>query len=116
MKLDEPRSKLNKIDEEIVRLLEERVGICKEIGKIKAEEQMEVMDMNREREVLERVTSSADSAPPEGVRSVFKEIISMCRSVQKGITVATSARLGASPMKQHSRRSALPRGSSPAGG
>lgn len=88
MKLDEPRSKLNRIDEEIVRLLEERVGICKEIGKIKTEEHMEIMDMNREREVLERVTSSTESAPPEGVRSVFKEIISMCRNVQKGITVA----------------------------
>lgn len=88
MKLDEPRSKLNKIDEEIVRLLDERVEICKEIGKIKAQEKMEVLDMDRERVVLERVTSSAESAPPEGVRSVFKEIISMCRNVQKGITVA----------------------------
>ena len=88
MALDEQRSKLNKIDEEIVRLLDQRVGICKEIGKIKAQEKIEVLDMNRERVVLERATSSAESAPPDGVRSVFKEIISMCRNVQKGITVA----------------------------
>lgn len=88
MSLDEPRKKLNKIDEEIVRLLEERVVICKEIGKIKAAQKIEVMDMSREREVLDRVTSSVAVAPPEGVRSIFKEIISMCRGVQKGTTVA----------------------------
>ncbi|MCQ5377445.1 MAG: prephenate dehydratase [Candidatus Methanomethylicia archaeon] len=88
MKLDESRSRINKIDEEVVRLLDERAAVCREIGKIKAEQGIQVLDMNREREVLERAVASVYSAPPEGIRSIYKEIISMCRNVQKLTTVA----------------------------
>ena len=88
MSLEENRKKINKIDEEIVKLLDERIGVCKEIGKIKASQNIEVLDMNREREVLERVAYSSENAPAEGVRLVFREVISMCRNVQKPMSVA----------------------------
>lgn len=86
--LNEARKKINKIDENVVKLLNERVATCKEIGKIKSGLNMEVLDMTREGQVLERVTSASIDAPPEGVRAVYKEVISMCRNVQRPTSVA----------------------------
>ncbi|MDD1776387.1 MAG: prephenate dehydratase [Candidatus Methanomethylicus sp.] len=88
MGIEENRARINKIDDELVRLLDERVTVCKEIGKLKAKQNMEVLDMVRENEVLERVAYSSGTAPAEGVRLVFREIISMCRNVQKPLSVA----------------------------
>jgi len=82
------RKKIDEIDREIVRLLDERVGICKEIGRAKAEQKAAVFDSAREKEVLERVASVATQASGEGVKSVYREIISMCRNVQKPTIVA----------------------------
>lgn len=92
--LNEARKKINKIDESVVKLLNERVATCKEIGKIKSNLNMEVLDMAREGQVLERVTSSSIEAPPEGVRAVYKEVISMCRNVQRPTSVAYLGPLG----------------------
>lgn len=86
--LDGARNKINKIDEEIVKLLNERAATCKELGKIKSALNMDVLDMNREGQVLERVTSAAEEAPPEGVRAVYREIISMCRNMQLPTSIA----------------------------
>lgn len=88
LSLDNARKKINRIDEEVVRLLNERVATCKEIGNIKSALNMEVLDMARESQVLERVTSASEEAPPEGIREVYREIISMCRNIQRPTSVA----------------------------
>jgi len=86
--LDGARKKINKIDDDMVRLLNERAATCKELGKIKPGLNMEVLDMARESQILERVTSASAEAPPDGIRSVYKEIISMCRNIQRPTSVA----------------------------
>ncbi len=86
--LDAARKRINKIDDDIVRLLNERAAACKGIGKLKSALNMEVLDMNREGQVLERVTSASEEAPPEGIRTIYREVISMCRNIQRPTTVA----------------------------
>lgn len=88
MGLESDRKKIDEIDREIVRLLDERVGICKEIGRAKVDQKAAIFDSAREKEVLEKVASIATQASGEGVKSVYREIISMCRNAQKPITVA----------------------------
>jgi chorismate mutase/prephenate dehydratase len=88
LSLEENRKKINKIDEGLVKLLDERVAVCKEIGKIKAADNIEVMDMNREREILEKAAYASEKAPADGIRLVFREVISMCRNAQKPTSVA----------------------------
>lgn len=88
MEIEELRKKIDALDEEIVRLLNERVSICKKIGIAKGTAGAEVVDLERESRVLERVASRAGEAPSEGVRSVYREVISMCRRAQRAVTVA----------------------------
>ncbi len=86
MGIEEIRKEIDKIDEEIVRLLNERVAACKKAGVAKGG--IDIFDVDRERRVLERVASRSEEAPIEGVRAVYREVISMCRRVQRPITVA----------------------------
>jgi len=86
--LESRRRELDKIDQKIVKMLNERARICKEIGKIKVQQKTGVLDSAREKEVLEVVASGATQAPAEGIKSVYREVISMCRSVQQPMVVA----------------------------
>ncbi len=86
MEIDKLRKEIDAIDEEIVRLLNERVSVCKRIGVAKGG--VGVIDLDREKRVLEMVAARSDDAPSEGVRAVYREIISMCRRVQRPIMVA----------------------------
>ena len=88
LELENARNKIDKIDQEIVKLLNERAGVCKGLGSLKAGEKAEVFDPRRERSVLENVSSQAAEAPTESVRAVYREIMSMCRNIQSPTRVA----------------------------
>jgi chorismate mutase/prephenate dehydratase len=84
LELENARNKIDKIDQDIVKLLNERATICKGLGALKAE----VYDPRRERSVLENVSSLASEAPADGVKSIYREVISMCRNVQNPTRIA----------------------------
>lgn len=88
MGTEDLRKKVDEIDDEIVELLNQRVAVCKKIGVEKAGSGIGVLDLDRERRVLERVAARSCEAPTEGLRAVYREVISMCRRVQRPITVA----------------------------
>ncbi|EEY34785.1 chorismate mutase [Pseudoleptotrichia goodfellowii] len=52
--LSEIREKIDKIDKEIVELIEKRLEIVKEVALYKKENNMKVFDSKREKEVLEK--------------------------------------------------------------
>ena len=58
-KLEEYRGKIDKIDEEIAKLLAERLMLVKQIGKIKKENNIPIVDNDRFQKVLERVENIA---------------------------------------------------------
>ena len=58
-KLEEYRGKIDKIDEEIAKLLAERLILVKQIGKFKKENNIPVVDENRFNKVLEKVENIA---------------------------------------------------------
>lgn len=71
--LERLRSRIDAIDSEIIRLLEERLKICREIGLIKKSIGLKVSDKAREEAVLKRA----------GVfQEVFRAVIELCKSVQ----------------------------------
>jgi chorismate mutase / prephenate dehydratase len=75
--LSELRQQLDKTDEDIVRLLARRLETVKLIGKAKAENASAVRDPQRERQVIARVESLANSLGISAplLRSIFSEII-----------------------------------------
>jgi monofunctional chorismate mutase len=55
----ELRQKIDKLDEDIIQLLKRRMGISKEVGKLKEELDIPVEDKEREKEIIDRLTQQA---------------------------------------------------------
>jgi chorismate mutase len=79
------RKRIDKIDEQIVRLLKERVDICENIGMIKREQGIPVRDRRRENEQYTRIAGIASKLGlnPHDVRVVYQEIIAVSIRAQE---------------------------------
>jgi len=83
------RAAIDAVDEEIVRLLDERARLARRIREIKFAEGLEAYDPARERKVLDRVSLlSRGDFPKAGLEAVFREIISSSISLQAPLKVA----------------------------
>jgi chorismate mutase len=78
------RKKIDTIDEKLVRLLRDRIELCKRIGKIKNEKGIAVKDLRREDEVYLHIMSKAleSGLDPQKVEAIFKKMIALSVSVQ----------------------------------
>ncbi|MEM1986609.1 MAG: chorismate mutase [Nitrososphaeria archaeon] len=78
------RERIDYIDEEIVKLLAERVKVAKDIGRLKKEKGLPIVDSQRENEVYTRAIRLAleNGLSPEDCENIFKGIVQMCRKVQ----------------------------------
>ena len=83
------RTTIDKLDLQILKLVNERADSAGEIGRLKNENSSEVFNPVREEEVLKNVLE-ANKGPLDEVtiRAVFREIISGSRALQKIIKVA----------------------------
>lgn len=74
------RKRIDHIDEQIVRLLDERMGIAFEIGKIKKEETLPVYDAEREEQVYARLRELPKlSIRDDELRELYEHIIRISR-------------------------------------
>ena len=81
MTLEEHRKRIDRIDEEILKLLEERVEEARKIGEEKRKAGKSVRDPTREDEVLEHVVRST-KLEPSFAKKIFKLIVEYCRNEQ----------------------------------
>ncbi|MBB3119527.1 prephenate dehydratase [Pseudoduganella violacea] len=88
-KLKPLREKIDAIDAQILELLNQRAQVAQEVGHVKAETMAPVFRPEREAQVLRGV---AERNPgPMGnveVQTIFREIMSACRALEKRVTVA----------------------------
>lgn len=83
MSLDDLRVQIDNIDAEIVEMLARRVEVVHEIRSLKSRTDRPVYDPAREARLLNRVAELAGGRiPTASVRSIFREIISVCRAMQ----------------------------------
>jgi chorismate mutase / prephenate dehydratase len=89
MALDDARSHIDTIDEEILSLLRQRAEVALSIGREKAQQGAFVFDPAREAQVLRRLTQ-LDLSPLEApaIQAIYREIISACRRLQAPPRVA----------------------------
>jgi chorismate mutase/prephenate dehydratase len=89
MNIREYRRRIDALDEEIVRLLNERAECALLIFEDKRKNDQAVYVPDRERQVLEKV-AAAGRGPlsPAAVRAIYREIISACRAAERPLTVA----------------------------
>jgi chorismate mutase / prephenate dehydratase len=83
------RAQIDKLDLQIVDLLNKRAGLAAEVGKVKNDQGAEVFTPAREEEVLQNVLRANKGPLDEAtVRAVFRELISGARALQKVLKVA----------------------------
>lgn len=88
-RIEEIRRSIDEIDEKILDLLNERMGLAKDIGALKAESGTMVLDKTREEKILRRLESlNRGPAKAPAIRRVFSEIIAACRKIQEPRNVA----------------------------
>ena len=72
------RSQIDALDDELLGLLKKRMGLAREVGRLK--QTAPAYRPERESEILRRM--------PDNARAVFREIISACRALEQEIRVA----------------------------
>ncbi len=89
MNLSDLRKEIDRIDEQIVGLLNRRAELAQEIGKHKARSRSHYFTPEREHTVFKRLLD-ANQGPLDAaaIRAIYREIISASRALEKPLTVA----------------------------
>jgi chorismate mutase/prephenate dehydratase len=82
------RKKIDAVDKSIVKLLNERAQIAKEIGKEKTALGEAIYVPSREKEVIKKATSGKNVLRIEDLASIYTEIISACRNLEVTTKIA----------------------------
>ena len=83
--LDDLRIDIDRVDEVLVRLLNERARVACEIGRIKKELGIEVYQPEREKQVLAHVRGIAAEGPlgADAIARLFERIIDEARRLER---------------------------------
>ena len=87
MTLDELREDIDRVDEVLVRLLNERARCVCEIGRLKKEINMQIYQPDREKQVLEHVRAIGAEGPlgPDAIARLFERIIDEARRLERRV-------------------------------
>lgn len=81
--LQELRRQLDEVDSRIVKLYEERMSICEQVGEYKIQAGKKVLDRQREKEKLQDVAGRVGSSfNKKGIQELFEQLMSMSRKLQ----------------------------------
>ena len=80
--IDDLRKEIDLLDDEIMSLLDKRYNITNKIGKLKQEENIVILDTNRESIVLNK-TSKYSHSPQ--IESIYKTIMEESKKAQKKV-------------------------------
>src|SRR3989440_8102217 len=89
MNLDDWRSRINDLDNQILDLLTQRAEAALQIGDLKRRQDAPSYAPEREADIVRRLTEQNDGPlPAEAVAAVWREILSGCRALEAALTVA----------------------------
>lgn len=93
--LDLIRDEIDATDKEILRLFEKRMGLCENVARSKIESGKAVSDLNREKEMLDRLSGMASSEfNATGTREIFRLLISISKKRQYQMLIENGKSLG----------------------
>jgi monofunctional chorismate mutase len=84
MDLTELRNRIDRVDEQLIPLLLERMELSEKVADIKAKMNIPVLNEEREREILEKVAEKCGGRG-DAVRAVYAAILEASKDVQKRI-------------------------------
>ena len=78
------RKKIDELDDQMIDLVVQRLAIAKEIGDIKETNGIEVIDPNRESQIINRITEKlAGTLEKKDITAIFDPIYSISKRLQK---------------------------------
>jgi chorismate mutase / prephenate dehydratase len=85
----ELRAKIDAIDLELLRLLNERANVAREIGVVKSREGLPIYSPEREDRVIRSlIDRSSGPLKPEAIRAIYCEIMSAALALEKDVAIA----------------------------
>lgn len=83
--MDNLRRKINKIDDQILKLLKERVDLVKKVGEYKKRDNLAIKDVKREEEVVEGLINKAKDydLPKNLIQKIWREIFDFSYKMEK---------------------------------
>ena len=89
MSLPEWRKEIDRIDEQVIQLLNRRAELAQQIGHAKSSTRSHYFTPEREHNVFKRLLS-VNNGPLDAaaVRAIYREVISACRALEKPLAVA----------------------------
>ena len=98
--LFELRQRIDVLDGELLKLLNERTLIAREIGVIKNRESLPIYSPDREMKLLRSLVDRSEGPlRPEAIRAIYREIMSAALAVEKDVAIACVGPIG-SPSHQ----------------
>lgn len=77
------REEIDSIDSELISLLESRLNLSLQTGKLKKKMDKDLYDEDREAEILKKIDELALIYPKEDLKSIFMEIMKTSLNQQK---------------------------------
>ena len=77
------RERINEIDNKIIELWKERMNACLSVAQYKKENNIPILDAQREKELLDRISSLAGDELNDYSRTLYETIMSISRSYQE---------------------------------
>ena len=79
--INDLRKNIDHIDDNIIKLLEDRYKLVEKIGKIKKENNLNVYDKKREEIIYKKIDNSTFSYKNE-IKKIYDEIITISKEIQ----------------------------------
>ncbi len=92
MTLSEIREKIDRLDGELLRLLNERADLVHEVGIVKRKDDLDIYAPEREEQLLQRLVKANEEAegrlPASAIRAIYREIMSAALALESNLTIA----------------------------
>ncbi|MCL4103551.1 UNVERIFIED_CONTAM: hypothetical protein GTU68_059630 [Idotea baltica] len=89
MTLDDLRVKIDALDTDLIRLLNERADIVHEVGVIKKRDGLEIYAPEREEMLLRKLVDKSEGRLPENsIRAIYREIMSAALALEEDLKIA----------------------------
>ena len=83
MKLENFRKKIDAIDDQLIKLLNQRMAVVKEVGAFKRKSNTTIYKPDREKAILKRLISNSKGLlTPAAIEAIFLEIFAVSRNLE----------------------------------
>ena len=79
------RQEINNIDDQIIKLFDQRMNLCKKVGIFKKNNNVEITHSNREDEIINRLSNQVEieNLNRDDIRELYEIIFKISKSKQK---------------------------------